>query len=126
MIRSASALLPVADIPAACAFIRDCLGFKIHMHGDTHAYCESGGGAVRFIQAPPDADMDDPDRQIVIYFDCDDADVLWERHTDAIMALPETLRSAPCDRAYGIREFHLIHGPFQFMVGHSLPQDSSK
>lgn len=125
MIRNASAMLPVADIPAACAFIRDCLGFNVFMHGDTHAYCESGGGAVRFIQAPPDADMDDPDRQIVIYFDCDDVDALWATHADAITALPETLRSAPSDQTYGVREFHLIHGPFLFMVGHPIPQDTA-
>jgi len=123
MIHNASAMLPVADIPAACAFIRDCLGFEIYMHGDNHAYCESGGGAVRFIQAPPDADMDDPDRQIVIYLDCDNADALWEKHATAIMNLPEKHRSEPTDRPYGVREFHLIHGPFLFMVGHPIPKD---
>lgn len=125
MIRNASAMLPVLDIPAACAFIEACLGFKVHMHGPTHAYCESGGGAVRFIQAPPDADMDDPDRQIVIFLDCDDVDAMWAAHADAIMALPDTHRAPPTDRDYGIREFHIIHGPFLFMVGQSISQDTT-
>ena len=124
MIRDATAMLPVADIPAACAFVRDCLGFEVQMHGDTHAYCHSGDGAVRFIQAPPDADMDDPARQIVIYLDCDDADALWAVHSDAIHALPESHRRAPFDREYGMREFHLIHGPFLFMAGHRIAKDT--
>ncbi len=120
MIRNASAMLPVLDIPAACAFIRECLGFKVCMHGEGHAYCESGGGAVRFIQAPPGADMDDPDRQIVIYLDCDDPDALWDAHASAIMSLPDSNRAPPTDRDYGVREFHLIHGPFLFMIGHPI------
>jgi len=124
MIRNASAMLPVADIPAACDFIRDCLGFKVFMHGDNHAYCEHGQGAVRFIQAPPDADMDDPARQIVIYLDCDDADAHWAAHETAIMQLPESHRDAPTDRDYGMRDFHLIYGPFLFMVGHPLKAKS--
>ena len=121
MIRDATAMLPVADIDAACAFMRDCLGFETTFRSDGHAYCESGDGAVRFINAPSDADMDDPARQLVVYLDCDDVDALWAKHSTAIMELPESHRRAPFDRPYGQREFHLIHGPFLFMAGHPLP-----
>ncbi len=123
MIRDATAMLAVADIDAACTFMRDCLGFETTFRTPGHAYCESGHGAVRFINAAPDADMDDPARQVVIYLDCDDVDVLWQQHESAILALPETHRRAPFDREYGQREFHLIHGPFLFMAGHRIKED---
>lgn len=122
MIRNATAMLPVVDIDAACAFMRDCLGFETTFRVQGHAYCESGQGAVRFINAPPDADMDDPARQVVIYLDCDDVDALWAAHAKAISALPNSHRRAPFDREYGQREFHLIHGPFLFMAGQPIVQ----
>lgn len=123
MIRDATAMLAVADIDAACAFMTDCLGFETRLRISGHAYCCSGEGAVRFIQAPADADMGDPARQVVVYLDCEDVDALWQKHKTAIAKLPESHRRAPYDRDYGQREFHLIHGPFLFMAGHPIAKD---
>ncbi len=126
MIRDATAMLPVVDIDAACAFMRDCLGFETAFRSESHAYCESGNGAVRFINAPPDADMDDPARQIVIYLDCDDIGAIWHSHQAAIAKLPDSHRRAPFDRLYGQREFHLIHGPFLFMAGQPIKDGAAE
>ncbi|WP_224815933.1 VOC family protein [Hasllibacter sp. MH4015] len=125
MIRDATALLPVRDINAACAFMRDCLGFETTYRSDGYAYCESGQGAVRFINAPPDADMHDPARQIVIYLDCDDVDTLWATHQAEIVKLPDGHYRAPFDRPYNQREFHVIHGPFLFMAGQAIEDGAS-
>ncbi len=125
MIRTANAVLPVADIDAACAFVKDCLGFETLVRREGHAYCERGDAGVHFINAPPDADMDDPSRQLVIYMDCDDVDALWAEREQAIQQLPASHRDAPGPRANGQREFHLIHGPFLFIAGQPIAKDEA-
>ncbi|SHH57369.1 VOC family protein [Marivita hallyeonensis] len=119
-VRTLAPMLPVADIDAARDFLRDCLGFEETYRDDNHSYCERDNGVIRLINAPPDADMDDPARQLVIYMDVDDADDIYAKHKNALEALPDRHFRAPFDRPYGQREFHAIHGPFLFMVGHKI------
>lgn len=114
--------LPVADIPAAEAFVRDCLGFETVYREEKHALCQRDAAFVRFINAPPDADMDDPDRQLVIYIDVDDVEAFHDAHRSALEALPARHFRAPFDQPYGQREMHVIHGPFLFILGQPTQQ----
>ncbi|MDH3264677.1 MAG: VOC family protein, partial [Paracoccaceae bacterium] len=79
-------MLAVSDIDAACRFMSECLGFETRVRMEGYAYCASGAGAVRFIQAPPKADMDDPARQVTVYIDVDDVDALCAAHRAALEA----------------------------------------
>ena len=113
--------LPLNDIPAAEAFLRDCLGFEVaHRDGD-HVVMQRDAAWVRLIKASPDADMDDPARQLVLYIDVDDVDAFFAGYARALEALPAEHFKAPFDQPYGQREMHVIHGPFLFILGHPLP-----
>lgn len=117
---SVSPMLAVRDIDAACHFMETCLGFETAVRIEGYAFCHSDGVSVRFINAAEDADMDDSARQVAIYIDVDDVDTLYWRHKRALDALPEGQFRPPFDQDYGQREFHVIHGPFLFLVGQSL------
>ncbi len=109
--------LPVADIPAAETFLRDCLGFNVAHRGEGHVLCCREAAFVRLIRAAPDADMDDPARQLVIYIDVDDVDAFFDAYRQGLDALPKGHFRAPFDQPYGQREMHIIHGPFLFILG---------
>ena len=113
-------MLAVANVDAACTFLRDCLGFETGFRQDNYAWCHRDGGAIRLIEAPSDADMNDPARQHIVYIDVDNVDDHYERHRAALDALPEGHFRAPFDQPYAQREFHAIHGPFLFMVGQDI------
>ncbi|MEE3361144.1 MAG: VOC family protein [Pseudomonadota bacterium] len=115
-------MLAVADIDAAAKFLIDCLGFDLGVRMEGYAYMRSGNGGIRLIEAEPGCDMDDPARQHIVYIDVDDVDALYAAHQSAIEALPETHFRAPFNQPYNQREFHLIHGPFLFMVGQDLTE----
>jgi len=117
MIRNVTPMLAVADIPAACEFMRACFGFTTRSAFPGYAWSGRDGGAVRFVQAPEGSDMDNVARQVAIYLDVTDVDALWADHQNAISALPETHRQPPADTEHGQREFVLIHGPFMFVAG---------
>ncbi len=113
-------MIAVADIDAACVFLKDCLGFETGFRGEGYAWCHRDRGAIRVINAPPDADMDDPARQHIVYIDVDDVDQFYEQHRAALHALPAGHFRAPFDQPYAQRELHAIHGPFLFMVGQDI------
>lgn len=111
---------PVHDMDAACAFMSECLGFETLVRSEGHAYCRSGSGAIRIINAAPDADLDDPACQMHFYIDCEDVDERYQRHKDALEALPKGFVKPPFDTHWGQREFHVIHAQAQFSVGQPL------
>ena len=113
-------MIAVADIDAACAFLRDCLGFDTSFRMEGYAHCYRDSGAVRVIEAGPGADMDDPARQHIVYVDVDDVDAFYREHRAALDALPKGHFRAPFDQDYDQRELHAIHGPFLFMVGQDI------
>ncbi len=113
-------MIAVADIDAACEFLRDCLGFEVGFRMEGYAWCHRGDGAIRLLNADPNADMDDPARQHIIYSTVDDVDAFYDEHRAALDALPSGHFRAPFVRPYNQREFHAIHGPFLFMVGQDI------
>ena len=113
-------MLAVADISAAESFLAECLGFETTFRQDNYAFCRRAGGAIRLILAEPDADMDDPARQHIVYLDTDDVDGYFEAHREALEKLPEGHFRPPFDQPYMQREMHIIHGPFLFMVGQDI------
>ena len=121
-VRNVTPMLAVADIDAARAFLRDCLGFDVSFTMEGYAYCHRGNGAIRLINAEPGADMTDPARQHIVYIDVDDADAVYTEHKAALDALPDGYIRPPFDQPYNQREFHAIHGPFLFMVGHEISE----
>lgn len=120
LIQDVTPLVPVGDIEAASRFLQDCFGFEERFRVEGHAYLASGSGAVRLINAPPDADLNDPAWQIAIYMDVADVDALYAAHQSALEALPEGHLRAPFDRDYGQREFHAIHGPLLVFAGQPI------
>jgi len=119
-VRDVTPMLAVADIDAACDFMRDCLGFELRARMEGYAYLARGTGAIRFLNADPDADMDDPARQVAVYIDVDDVDAHYAAHKSALDALPEGMVRAPFSQDYGQREFHVIHGPILFFIGQPM------
>lgn len=116
--------LPLSDVDAGRAFLRDCLGFDVSHREPDGSFCFREGAAVRLINAPPDADMDDPDRQLVIYLDVDDVEAFHQTYAEALHSLPETHFRAPFDQPYKMREMHVIHGPFLFILGQPIPKET--
>lgn len=116
-VRNATPLLAVADIPGACDFLRDCLGFETRRLEKGYAYCVNGDGAIRFVRADPNADLEDEARQVTVYVDVDDVDAHYAAHREALDTLPQGQFRPPFEQAYGQREFHVIHGPILFFVG---------
>lgn len=121
-VRNVTPMLAVADIDAARAFLRDCLGFDVSFTMEGYAFCHREGGAIRLINAEPGADMDDPARQHIVYVDVDNVDAFYADHKDALDALPQGHFRAPFNQDYGQRELHAIHGPFLFMVGQDISE----
>jgi catechol 2,3-dioxygenase-like lactoylglutathione lyase family enzyme len=117
-------MLAVADIDAACDFLRDCLGFDTSFRMEGYAWCHRDRGAIRLIEAEPGADMDDPARQHIVYIDVDDVDAFYKEHSAALDELPAGRFRAPFDQPYDQRELHAIHGPFLFMVGQDIRKRS--
>lgn len=113
-------MLAVADIDAARNFLRDSLGFDVSYREDGYAYCHRGRGAVRLINAAPDADMEDAARQHSVHIDVDDVDAFYDAHREALEALPDGHFRVPINQTYGQCELHAIHGPFLFMVGQDM------
>ncbi len=113
-------MLPVHDIEATCRFLQDCLGFGTVFQKPGHAYCARDNGAIRIINAPSDADLDNPERQMHFYIDTDDVDGYYDDHKAALDALPDGSFKPPFDTAWGQREFHILHGPAQFSVGQPI------
>ncbi|SNS68082.1 VOC family protein [Antarctobacter heliothermus] len=120
----ATPCLPVADSDAARAFLRDCLGFDVAHRDDRSAYCHLDTATLRLINAPPDADMDDPARQLVLYIDVDNVEAFHTAHQTALEALPHDHFRAPFDQPYGQREMHVIHGPFLFILGQPVHKEA--
>ncbi|WP_370400282.1 VOC family protein [Sulfitobacter sp. JB4-11] len=116
--------LPVADIPAAEAFLRNCLGFDVLHQEERSVLLQRDAATVRLIHAPPDADMDDPARQLVIYIDVDAVDAFGNAYAPALEALPAGHFKAPFNQPYGQREMHVIHGPFLFILGQPIEKDT--
>ena len=123
-VQDATSMIAVSDIDAACAFMRDCLGFETTHRSPGHAYCKRGGGAVRFLQAPKDADMDDPARQTTVYIDVEDTDAEFETYRGALEKLPKGKMRPPFDQPYGQREFHAIHEAILIMVGQRITKEA--
>ena len=120
MIRKLAPMLPVADIGAACAFLEACFGMRAIVRLEGYAECASGDVELRLVRAPPDADMEDPARQLVLCLDVEDVDALYARHRGAFDALPPGHLRPPFDQPYGRRELHAIHGPFLFVAAHEI------
>lgn len=120
MILNVTPMLAVADIDASVAFVRDTLGFRVGWQDEGYAYLFRDSGAIRFVQAPPGTDMDDPARQVSVYVDVADVDAFYAENRAALDALPEGLFRAPFDQAYGQRELHVIHGPILFFFGQTI------
>ena len=119
-VKNLTPMLPVHDIDATCRFMSECLGFKTIVQQSGHAYCARDDGAIRIINAPPEADLDKPERQMHFYVDTDDVDAFYAEHRSALDALPEGFFRPPFDTTWGQREFHVLHGLAQFSIGQPI------
>ncbi|MFD1340867.1 hypothetical protein [Litorisediminicola beolgyonensis] len=109
-------MIAVADIDATSGVLCDCLGSEQSFRVEGYAYMRHAAGGIRVIEAPEEADMDDPARQVIVSIDTDDVDAYVVRPRAALEDLPEGRMCPPFDQPYQQREFLAIHGPVLFMA----------
>lgn len=116
--------VPVKDMDSAITFFCETLGFDLGFRGyePDYAFLKRDRAALRLLNGPPGADLDDEARQIAVYIDVDDVDALYTELKPKLDLLPPARVNAPdgapFDRFYGQREFHVSDdGPLLIMFG---------
>ncbi len=91
----------VPDVPKACAWYVDKLGFDLRFlwgGPPTHGAVQFGAACVHFWQGPPQLSEN------WLYFDVVDVDALFERAERKGVDIAD----APSDRPWGMREFNAV------------------
>lgn len=115
-----------ADLDAEVAFF-ESLGFVIGsvMRDPDYAFMRRDQVAVRLIKIGDDLELSNFAHQMV-YVDVDDVDALYSELKPVLDMLPKGRVTAPFDRIYGQREFHVSdEGPYMLMFGTSLQKEGS-
>lgn len=109
-----------SNLDAQIAFFRDMLGFKVgsEMRDPDYAYLYRDAVAVRIIVTGTPEYLLEPAANQMVYIDVDDVEGLYSELEPQLSKLPEGRVTAPFDRFYGQREFHVRdEGPYLIMFG---------
>ncbi|MEL6479085.1 MAG: VOC family protein [Pseudomonadota bacterium] len=113
-------IIPVFDLPGAVAFFQGVLGFSAVVVQERHAILERDAARFTLIPAAPDATPGDPARECSAYIWVEELDRLWSELEEGLRALPASHVRAPFVQEYGMREFHVIHGPLLIFFGEAV------
>lgn len=109
-----------ADLDAEIAFFRDVLGFSVgsEMRDPDYAYLYRDNIALRIIVTGTPDYLSEPAANQMVYIDVDDVDALYRELEPKLSQLPKDRVTAPFDRFYDQREFHVRdEGPYLIMFG---------
>lgn len=90
------------------------------MRDPDYAYLYRDAVAVRIVVTGTPEYLLEPAANQMVYIDVDDVDGLYSELEPQLSKLPEDRVTAPFDRFYGQREFHVRdEGPYLIMFGQS-------
>ena len=110
-------IVAVSDLGESIAFYTRCLGFSVEIGGDggIYALLRRDTAMIALIKADDQAALTATRNNVSAQLWVPDVDACWSQVAGQVRTLPDSRWTAPHDRDYGLREFH-VKDPDGFLM----------